>query len=112
MQEINNLFPVALTGGLFFLCLSLESYYSWRYLRGLKRQFPSMWQLAGSRTIWSDGDLMSAWPSISFLKERGYLESDDTEAIEFCEKFRRPVMTSYFSAAASIVLFFASFLFV
>jgi hypothetical protein len=88
------------TCGMFLLALCIESWFSWRFLRRLKHEFPRLWEISGRRTIWTDGDLISAWPTIRFLWRREYLATGTQEEIAFCESYRLPVILSW--AAAGI----------
>jgi hypothetical protein len=95
------------SGILFFVALCVESWFSWRFLRRLKRDFPRLWGESGERTIWTDSDLTSAWPTIRFLWYREYEALGTREEIAFCEKYRLPVVVSWAAAGLSIALFFA-----
>lgn len=91
---------------LFFVALCIESWFSWRFLRRLKRDFPRLWEESGRRTIWTDGDLTSAWPTIRFLWYREYEALGTGEEIAFCEKYRLPVVVSWAAAWLSAAILF------
>lgn len=44
----------------FLLCLCAESWFSWRFLRDLRKLYPKLWLRSGKRTAWTDMDLSSA----------------------------------------------------
>jgi hypothetical protein len=92
----------------FMVALGAESWFSWRFLRGLKRLHPDLWLRSGKRTIWTDGDLISAYPTVAYLWKRKYVpESRDSE-MAFCEHYRLPVVVSWAAAAISVCAFFIS----
>lgn len=88
----------------FLVCV--ESWFSWRFLRTLKREFPRLWELSGRRTIWTDSDLISAWPTIRFLWYREYKAIGTPAEIEFCERHRARVTFSWAIAGISVAAFF------
>ncbi|MBL4619197.1 MAG: hypothetical protein JKX88_03745 [Marinicaulis sp.] len=83
---------------IFLTALFVESYFSWKFLRGLRKNFPQMWCRLGKRTIWTDADLFSAWRTIRLLSGRKYLGLGSKAAEEFCEAYRIPVIASYYAA--------------
>lgn len=91
---------------LFFIALCVESWFSWRFLRKLKRDFPRLWEESGRRTIWTDSDLSSAWPTIRFLWRREYKGKSTREEFAFCEGYRLPVTLSWAAAWFFIAVFF------
>jgi hypothetical protein len=95
---------------LFFGLLLVESWFSWRFLQKLRRDYPNLWQKSGRRTIWTDKDLLGAWPTIKLLRDREFEKFCSTaEELRFFERYRAPVMYSYFGALVGAGLFFASF---
>ncbi len=87
----------------------IESWFSWRYLQQLKRNYIRLWEESGRRTIWTDGDLISAWPTIRFLWTRGYEENcSSDEEMQFFEKYRIPVVVSWALALVTALLSLAS----
>lgn len=94
------------SGALFFIALLVESWFSWRFLRRLKRDFPRLWEESGERTIWTDGTLIDAWPTIRFLWRREYEATATREEVAFCEEYRLPVTLSWAAAALSVAMFF------
>ncbi len=94
--------------GVFFFCLCLESFYSWQFLRGLKRDYPRLWKLTGERTIWTDGTLFGAIPTVAYLWKRKYKTYLDRNAVAFCEHYRLRVVGSWFAAGLSLVVFFGA----
>lgn len=75
----------------------LEGVPSWRYLQGLRRDHPQTWRHGGERTIWTDGSLLAARPTIRYLRDRRYLASGDPAGIEFCERHRDAVLRGYWA---------------
>jgi hypothetical protein len=104
------LHPTTIAFVLFFVALLAESWFSWRFLRGVKRHYPGLWDAMGRRTIWTDGDLISAFPTISFLWSRRYESRAVDAETAYCESFRKPVVLSWAAAVFFVLLFFASLL--
>jgi hypothetical protein len=102
--------PTPIAAILFGVALLVESWFSWRFLRQLRRDYPDLWERSGCRTIWTDTDLISAWPTIQFLWYREYEDGASPEEIRFCEKYRLPVTLSWAAAgvtvAAALLLIF------
>jgi hypothetical protein len=79
-------------------------------LRRLKREFSDLWVMSGKRTIWSDGDLISAYPTIKYLWNREYVPDSRDSEVAFCESYRLPVVVSWAAAGVSVLAFFVSLL--
>jgi hypothetical protein len=94
----------------FIVALCAESWFSWRFLRGLKRNYEDLWVRSGKRTIWSDGDLISAYPTIKYLWNREYVPLSQASEVAFCESYRLPVVISWAAAGISVLAFFVSLL--
>ena len=97
------MYPTAIAFAGFLVVLCVESLFSWLFLRSLQRDFPGLWEHSGRRTIWTDSNLRSAWPTIAYLWSRRYLERTDPAEVAFCERYRLPVVISYWSAAAAAI---------
>jgi len=95
-----------IAGVLFFAALLVESWFSWRFLRQLRRDYPDLWDRSGRRTIWTDSDLMSAWPTIRFLWHREYAAEASSDELLFCEKYRLPVTLSWAAASVAAAILF------
>ena len=93
---------------MFIVGLLAESWYSWRFLRTLQHSYPELWEHAGQRTIWTDGNLTQAWVTVSYLINRRYVERNRPEEIAFCERYRMPLTVSYFAAITAVALFLLS----
>jgi hypothetical protein len=91
----------------FIAGLLAESWYSWRFLKGLKT-YPDLWEHSGYRSLATDSNLIGAWETIRYLKGREYLKLEQTEEIEFCEAHRIPVIYSYFFGVIGVCSFFIS----
>jgi hypothetical protein len=92
----------------FIVALCAESWFSWRFLHGLKRDCSRLWVRSGKRTIWSDGDLISAYPTIKYLWNREYVPGSRDSEVAFCESYRLPVVVSWAAAGVSVLAFFVS----
>jgi len=90
----------------FIVCLILESIISWLFIRGSKNKHPELWIHAGKPTLMGNGDLISAWPLNIYLLNRTYEELSNQEAITFANRLRLPFVLSYFTAMASLAVFF------
>jgi hypothetical protein len=89
--------PTIAAFGIFFGLLLTESWFSWRFLRKLRRDYPEAWRKTGKRTIWTDKDAWGAWPTIKLLRDRKYEKACTTEdEIKFFERYRTPVIYSYY----------------
>ncbi|MFP5382388.1 MAG: hypothetical protein ACLGG4_08995, partial [Gammaproteobacteria bacterium] len=73
--------PTALALAIFLIGLAAESWFSWRFLRGLKMSHADAWGHIGHRTIWTDSDLISAWPTIAYLWQRRYLALSPSDGV-------------------------------
>lgn len=102
------LHPTTIAFALFFVALLAESWFSWRFLRGVRKHHPGVWDAMGRRTIWTDSDLISALPTIAFLWKRKYAKDMPAEGADFCESYRLPVVISWAAAGAFVLLFFLS----
>lgn len=96
------------TFALFGVCLILESITSWIFIRGSRKKHPVLWEHAGEPTLMGNGDLISAWPLNKYLMYKSYETVSCESAKAFAEKCRLPFVVSYFSAAVSVVVFFAA----
>jgi hypothetical protein len=85
-----------------------EGWYSWRFLRGLRRSYPNLWERSGRRTIWTDGTIIDALPTIRFLWRRDYVEHSSIDERAFCDRYRVPVIASWAFAAATVPAFLIS----
>lgn len=103
----NILHPTEIATFAFIAGLLAESWYSWRFLKGLKK-YPDLWEHTGYRSLATDSNLIGAWETIRYLKDRKYLALNNTEEIEFCETNRIPVMYSYFLGLIGVIVFFVS----
>ena len=95
----------------FAVGLFLESLLSWLFLRRLRRDFPALWEHSGRRTIWTDSDFIRSWPTVKYLRDRHYLERPNPAEIDFCERYRLPVILSYAAGWVGAATFFVSFFF-
>ena len=102
------LHPTAIGVCVFVLGLLLESITSWRFLKALKSQYPALWEHTGYRTIWTDSNLISAYPTIKYLFERAYSDHRNPKEIAFCDSHRVPVVGAYWFAVLAVVYFFAA----
>jgi hypothetical protein len=97
-------------GGAFLILLIAESLTSWLFIRGSRTKHPSLWQHAGCPTLLGNGDLMSAWPLIRYVRRRDYAALPDGAAVAFADRMRMPMIISYWAALASAVALVASLL--
>ncbi len=100
--------PTAIGLYAFVLGLLLESITSWRFLRTLKSRYPELWAHTGYRTMWTDGNLIGAYPTIKYLSGRAYSDRQNPEEVSFCDSHRLPVVWSYRFAVLSVICFFAA----
>lgn len=96
---------------LFFFCLCLESWTSFKVIRGSKKDHPALWKHSGEPTLMSNGDLISAWPLVKYYRNREYLAIEDPDGIAFAEKMRGPFINTYYSAAITVIIFLLALLF-
>lgn len=99
--------PTGIATAVFVVGMLAESWYSWRFLRAIKR-YPELWAHSGYRSIATDSNLVGAWDTVRYLKNRDYLVRRVAHEIAFCEAHRKPVIYSYFLSAIGVVAFFAS----
>lgn len=97
-----------MTGGIFFLCLIAESITSWMFIRGSRKKHPVLWKHAGEPTLMSNGDLISAFPLVEYVRKRNYVEITDVEAVQFAENLRLPLISTYWMAIFTVVIFFCT----
>jgi len=90
----------------FFFLLCVASLYHWRFLRRIRREFPTVWQDMGRPTGWTDSTLLDAFGTYLYLLRRRYQQSSDVHAIQFCERFRIPMLVTYAGAWLSVAVFF------
>jgi hypothetical protein len=95
---------------IFLVALCAESWFSWRFLRRLEKEYPRLWRRSGKRTIWTDTDLISARPTIQYLWKRKYAHKAKESEKAFCESYRLPVVLSWAAAGLSALAFFVSIL--
>lgn len=117
MYEINiNTHPFWITFIVFFIGICTESFYSYKYISGLRKRYPDMWEYLGKPTLISDCDLIGAWGTIKRLYNKKYVdyskhvEHDDKGAILYCERFRSPMLISYILGWVGVIIFFGSLL--
>jgi len=92
--------------GLFATFLVVESFWSWRFIRGSKKYHHVLWVHAGRPTLLGDGDLISAWGTNRYLLERRYRQLNDAAAEQFAERLRLPMLVGYFGSWLSLGAFF------
>ena len=103
--------PTPLLFSAFVLALLAESWFSWRFLRRLQREHEAIWEASGRRTIWTDGDLVSAWGTVRFLWVRDYAKFCSTkDELRFFERFRMPVVVSWACATLTVAAFLISWM--
>ena len=86
----------------------ISSIIQWSFLIGLRKKHKEQWIHAGSPTIWSDQSLMSAWPTVRYMKNKKYLDSYNELGIKFCHMYRVPFIFLYWSTVISFVLLMLS----
>jgi hypothetical protein len=77
------------------ITMLVTSVIQWTFLLRLKKSHTEQWLHAGSPTIWSDQSILSAWPTIKYLQQKIYLSSENMSGINFCNKFRSPMLIGY-----------------
>jgi len=95
---------------LFFAMLCFASWFHWRFLRRVRREFPSLWQDIGSPTGWTDSTLLDAFGTYWYLFRRRYQSRGDSDETRFCERFRLPMLVTYVAALLSAAVFFIGLL--
>ncbi len=96
--------PTAIAVIIAILTMFFSSLIQWTFLIRLRSKHNSQWIHAGSPTIWSDQSFISAWPTIQYLKNKQYVLSGNAEGINFCGKFRYPMIIGYWT---TIIVFVA-----
>ena len=100
--------PFLLGGIIFGITVCLESWYSWRYLRAMRKNYPDLWVHAGRRGLKTDATLFGAWPTVKYLMARRYLERGNKAETAFCESYRPKVVGSYFLSLFGVISFFVA----
>ena len=77
-------------------------------MKGSKRNYPALWEHAGRPTLFEDAHLFSAIPLAKYIWRRAYSEIEDSEAIVFADKLRRPAIFSYIAAVFFLGTLFIS----
>ena len=90
----------------FFIMLCVASWYHWRFLRRVRREFPSLWEDLGRPSGWTDSTLFDAFGTYRYLFGRCYRKRGDTDEMRFCEQFRAPMLVTYVAALISVGIFF------
>jgi hypothetical protein len=90
----------------FCVILCIASWYHWRFLRCVRREFPSLWRDMGGPTGWTEGTLFDALGTYWYLVRRGYQQRGNTDEKRFCEQFRVPMLVTYVAALVSIAVCF------
>jgi len=93
MESANH--PTTYAVILTIITMLITSVIQWTFLLRLKKSHKEQWHHAGSPTIWTDQSILSAWPTIKYLQQRLYLSSEDISGIDFCNKFRSPILIGY-----------------
>lgn len=100
--------PFWIGGIIFGVTLCLESWYSWRFLKALKNEFPELWAHSGYRDWKTDSSVTAAWPTIKYLWQRKYTERESSQEIEFCEYHRPKVVYSWGTSIIGVCSFFTA----
>jgi hypothetical protein len=100
--------PTLISVWAFLLGAVAEGWYSWDYLTKLRRTYPLLWERSGRRTIWTDGTIIDAWPTIRFLWRREYLAIANAEERGFFERYRMPMVVSWALSGIAVIAFLAS----
>lgn len=96
--------------GVFFVCLTAESWMSWRFIYGSRKRHPALWRHAGCPTVMGNSDLVRAWPLVRYVSRRAYRTLPDSKAVSFADEARRPMMVSYWASVGSAAVFFSALL--
>jgi hypothetical protein len=94
----------------FFVMLCIASWYYWRFLRRVRRQFPSLWGDMGHPTGWTDSTLFDAFGTYWYLLRRRYQKRADADETRFCEQFRMPMLVTYVATLVSLTVFLGGLL--
>ena len=97
--------PFYISFAVFLVLLCFASWYHWRFLRRVRREFPSLWQDLGGPTGWTENTLVDAFGTYWYLFRRRYRERGVPDEALFCEQFRTPMVVTYFAALLSGVVF-------
>jgi hypothetical protein len=100
--------PTVYAMALFFAFMIGGSIVQWIFLIRLKRLDWEIWVRAGRPTIWSDRDLIRAWPTIKFLLGKKYLFTGTRVGHRFCSFYRYPLFLGYFGTCLSVIWFLVS----
>jgi hypothetical protein len=95
----------------FSVVMCVASWYHWRFLRRVRREFPSLWKDTGRPTGWTDSTLLDAFGTYWYLFQRRYRHRGVTDETQFCEQFRAPMLVTYVAAIASVAVFLVGLLF-
>ena len=96
--------------GAFLIFLIAESLTSWLFIRGSRKNHPSLWQDAGCPTLIGNSDLISAWPLIRYVSRRKYSALPDRSAVAFADGIRMSMIVSYWAALGSGIAALVGFL--
>jgi len=102
---VTHVHPFWATFVIFIALLFPASWCHWRFLRRARREFPSLWRDMGQPTGWTDGTLIGAFGTYWYLFRRSYRKRGDASAIQFCERFRLPMLVTYAAALISCGVF-------
>lgn len=96
-------------GSLVLLCVvsTIASWIDWRFYKHLERKHPNLWRHAGSPKVLTHSSLYRGWPMLLYMQKRKYeICRDDIPGRELCEKFRLPVIFSYWAIVLAGLLAF------
>jgi len=87
-------------------CISflLEVYFSFRFLRKLKRKFPALWRDLDQPAFYFQGMLIGAWDLKQYLLKKTYLSRENQNEIRFCENYRSLMLLGYFSTILFLLI--------
>jgi hypothetical protein len=85
------------------LCISIESWFSWQYLKQLPK-YPTLWKHTGYRSWKTDFTLTGSWPTIVYLYRKKYMELGLKNEMTFCELHRNKVIISWAIGVVGVVL--------
>ena len=101
--------PFWISFGILIVMLCLASLSYSRFLRIVRRDFPSLWQDMGGPTESEDDSLFDGLGAYWYLFRLRYQKRGDPDETRFCEQFRMPVLVPFLAAVLSSAVFAIGF---
>ena len=96
--------PTSIAAIIWIVTMIAGTIYQYLFLRNLKNNHSKIWKNAGSPTIFTDGDLSSAWSTVKYMRDREYKQINDSDGILYCNEKRLGLLFWFWAIALTVTV--------